>query len=119
MKQAEILKNRLMQLVDEANTSPEINIQFNQQRVVKEHMSITGGNGRLYITPSVDGYDISLSGISIEKKMYAFMRDLCGKECDGYKQLNKKIGKENQPFWRVSDFKIVATAIYQYAKTKK
>jgi hypothetical protein len=119
MKNIEVLKNRLLQLEAEVNSNGEIKIQFHQQSVQKKHMCFLGGNGRLWVSPSSDGYDITLSGKSLENQMYTFMRNLCGKECDGYKQTNAKIGKNDAPFWRVNDFKLVKDAVLHYAETKK
>ena len=78
-------------------------------------MSFSGGNGRIWITPSLDGYDISLSGASLQKQMYPFMKDRVGRDCDGFKQRNKDL--KNQPFWRVSDFELVRQAVIHYADT--
>jgi hypothetical protein len=49
--------------------------------------------------------------------MYPFMRDLCGRECDGYKQTNARLGKKDNPFWRVNDFELVKKAVFRYAST--
>lgn len=76
-------------------------------------MSFIGGNGRIGIQPFHSEYDVSLSGKSVEKQMYKFMCDLCGKNPNGYKQT-----KSRQPFWRVADFKLVEKAVYHYAKTR-
>ena len=116
MKHTEILKNKLIQLADEVNSEIGSNIKFNQQKIKKENMSFSGGNGRIWIPPFHDQYDICLSGKSIEKQMYGFMQNLCGKEHDGYKQTKPE---PHVPFWRVSDFKIVKKAVYHYAKTRK
>jgi hypothetical protein len=90
------------------------NIKFEQQPVKEANMSFTGGNGRIRIEPFHSEYDISLYGKSIEKQMYQFMCDLCGKR-EGYKQTKPE---SRQPFWRVTDFKLVEKAVYHYAKTK-
>ena len=98
-------KKQLQQLVDFVNSqSPDKRVKFHQQDKIKKHMSIKKGkriDGRLCIQPTSNGYDIALSGKSLEKEMYGFMRDLCQSECSGYKQPNKKIGKLDFPFWRV------------------
>jgi hypothetical protein len=112
MKNTEALKNKLLQLQSEVNANPLHNIEFKQQKKDKKNMSFVGGNGRIYIQPFHSEYDISLSGISIEKQMYQFMCDLCGKR-EGYKH------KPRQAFWRVTDFKLVEKAVYHYAKTQK
>jgi hypothetical protein len=110
MKNTEILKNKLLQLQSEVNINPLHNIKFEQQEAKKENMGFIGGNGKIYIQPFHSEYDISLSGKSIEKQMYQFMCDLCGKR-EGYKH------KSRQAFWRVTDFKLVEKAVYHYAKT--
>ena len=116
----EIVKNQLERLVNSINsTQGDLRIKFNQQVKQTKNMSLTGGNGRLYVQPSTEGYDISLSGKSLENGMYGFMSGLCKKECDGYKQLNERLGKKDQPFWRVDDFNIVREAALHYAKTRK
>jgi len=112
----EIAKKQLQKLIDIVNSlSPENHVEFNQQDITKRNMSIVGGNGRLTIQPTLKGYDIGLSGKSIQKDMYEFMRDLCKSECTGYKQTNKTIGKQDLPFWRVDDFNLVCKAVYKYA----
>ena len=116
----DILKSLLEKLVDSINSDQgNLKIRFNQQVKQTKNMSLTGGNGRLYVQPAIDGYDISLSGKSLENEMYGFMRSLCNKDCDGYKQLNKRLGKKDQPFWRVEDFNMVRESAYHYAKTRR
>lgn len=116
----EFVSTQLKKLVDEINSSnSNFKIKFNRQLKQTKNMSLSGANGRLYVQPSLTGYDISLAGQSIQELMYPFMRDLCGKECDGYKQLNSKLGKKNNPFWRVVDFALVKKAAYHYAATSK
>jgi hypothetical protein len=115
MKNIEILKNKLIQLESEVNINPLHNIEFHNNQVKKENMSFTGGNGRIWIQPFHREYDISLSGKSIEKHMYRFMCDLCGKNHNGYKQTKPE---PHAPFWRITDFKLVEKAVYHYAKIK-
>jgi len=86
MKCTEVLKKNLIHLADEVNTEIGSNIKFNQQRKKKGNMSFSGANGRIWINPFHEQYDISLSGKSIEKQMYDFMCNLCGKGSDGFKQ---------------------------------
>ena len=116
-KRIENLRDRLAALEQEINSSGQYNIQLHQQNVHKHHLSFSGGNGRIWISPKAEGYDISLSGKSLERQMYPFMRDLCGRECDGYKQTNERLGKKDNPFWRVSDFELVKKAVFRYAST--
>ncbi len=118
MKVGEV-KVQLIALEAEVNSQLDsgfVRIKFQQQLEKDANMSFIGGNGRIYIQPSALGYDISLSGKSLEKEMYSFMHKLCGQECTDYKQKNKSKGKKDQPFWRVDDFEIVKKAVYQYAR---
>ncbi|SFK48836.1 hypothetical protein SAMN04488079_11274 [Methylophaga sulfidovorans] len=116
----DIVCKQLEKLVDEINASnSNYKIKFNRQVKQTKNMSLSGANGRLGVQPSSVGYDISLSGKSIQKQMYSFMKELCNKECDGYKQLNTKLGKKDQPYWRVSDFSVVKKAAYNYATTSE
>lgn len=118
MKQ-KILKNELLEFIHAINTSSgDPKLVFNQQDVVRENMSISGCNGRIWISPSSEGYDVSLSGISLEREMYGYMRALFGHECTGYKQRNANKGFKRQPFWRTSDFHKVESVIERYAKTR-
>ena len=110
----EDLRKRLLALQNEINAATA-RIQLHQQSVIRANMSFSGGNGRIWITPSLDGYDISLSGASLQKQMYPFMKDRVGRDCDGFKQRNKDL--KNQPFWRVSDFDLVRQAVIHYADT--
>jgi len=103
-------------LEEEINFNTGCNIKFNQQKKIKEHMSFTGGNGRIGISPSLDKYDITLSGQSLEKQMYSFMSNLCGKENDGHKQTKPE---PHAPYWRISDFELVKNAVSYYSKTRK
>jgi hypothetical protein len=79
-------------------------------------MSFSGGNGRIWVSPFHEQYDICLSGKSIEKQMYSYRRDLCKKNNDGFKQT---MPEPHAPFWRVSNFELVRKAVHHYAKTKK
>lgn len=117
-KRIEDLKSRLAALEREINSSGQYNIQLHQQNVHKHHLSFSGGNGRIWISPNSEGYDISLSGKSLASQMYPFMRDVCGRECDGYKQTNERLGKKDNPFWRVNDFALVSASVHHYARTK-
>ncbi len=116
MKHTEILKRKLIQLSDEINSNFGCEIMFHQQNVKKENMSFSGGNGRIRISPFHEKYDICLRGKSLEKQMYRFMRILCGRKHDSYKQTKPD---PHAPFWRVSDFELVKKAVYHYAKTRK
>ncbi len=115
------IKERLTELVNEVNLSklPKTGeLAFHQQRVTTGNISVylTQGCGRIYIQPSSSGCDVSLSGQVIEGEMYPFMHELFGKECDGFKQRNRKKGWAKQPFWRTADFGKVREAIRYYAR---
>ncbi len=116
MNHTDALKKKLTQLAEEINSNQKSNIKFNQQKITKENMSFSGCNGRIWIAPFHDQYDICLSGKSIEKQMYGFMCNLCSKNQDGYKQTKPE---SHAPFWRVSEFELVKKAVYNYAKSKK
>jgi hypothetical protein len=114
------IKVRLNGLIKEINTDklPKAGeLAFHQQRVATGNMSIylTHGTGRIYVQPKSVGCDICLSGKVIEGEMYPFMRKLFGKECDGFKQRNKNLGKTAVPFWRTEDFRKLEEAIHFYA----
>jgi hypothetical protein len=119
MNRTDILLAQLRTLEAEINAAGPFVLKLNQQKVTKENMSFSGGNGRIALQPCSDGYDISLSGKSLEAEMTPFMEHLCGRACDGFKQTNKSIGKADQPFWRVKDFQFVVQAVNYYAKTRK
>ena len=109
----ETTKERLLQLNEEINLlSLTKNIQFHQQTVVKKHMALKGANGTLWIVPNQSSYDICLSGKLLVAEMTTFMRQLCGKDCSGYKQ-TKPI--PHLPFWRVEDYQIVRKAVFRFA----
>jgi hypothetical protein len=117
MNHIEILKTKLLHLEKEINSRKDCNIiTFDQQSRTAKHMSFIGGNGRINITPCSGGYDIALSGQSLEKQMYHFMQKLCGRKNDGYKQTKPL---PHVPFWRVDNFELVKTAVLHYAKTRK
>ena len=116
----DVIKDQLEELVDSINSRlSSTRIEFNQQPKTKGNMSITGCNGRMFVQPSVEGYDVSLSGKSLENEMHDFLCKLFGKECDGYKQTNTRLGKKSQPFWRVSDFQQVVEAVYRYTMSHR
>jgi predicted HNH restriction endonuclease len=107
---------KLNKLKDEINSSNGYyKLEVKQQNRKNENIGLSGANGHLGVAPIKDGYRISLCGKSLENKMYIFMRDLLGKECDGYGQRNARLGKKDQPFWKTSDFEKVRSAAYYYA----
>ena len=113
--QTDILKTKLELLQAELVASGAKNIQLNQQAIKKANLSFSGGDGRIYIQPSSVGYDISLSGQSLQKAMFGFMTDLCGGNPDGYKQTKPA---PHAPFWRVSNFALVEKAVRRYSQTR-
>ena len=77
---------------------------------------LTHGIGRIYVQLSSLGCNVSLYGKMIEGEMSTFMQKLFGKKCDGFKQLNRNKGKEDQPFWKTPDFSKLKEAICYYAR---
>ncbi|MGV0035200.1 MAG: hypothetical protein ACNYPE_09610 [Candidatus Azotimanducaceae bacterium WSBS_2022_MAG_OTU7] len=113
-----VLKSQLKKIVDDINAgNSSSRVEFKQQRKTTANMSVTGGNGRIYIQPSSIGYDVSLSGQSLERQMCSYMINLFGKNCDGYKQRNATQGFKRQPFWRTDDLSKVRKAIFHYASS--
>jgi len=120
MSKVDILKYKLLELVNEINKKEkDIKLMFNQQDVKVENMSVSGANGRLYVFPISTDYDVSLSGESLELSAYAAMQELFGKEHDGFKQPNSNTGIFTQPYWRTDNFELVKKAVYIYSKTTK
>ena len=118
------LKLKIDILVEEINSLSAQNLVYpDQQKIVKENITIRGEKGThfyrtsLYIQPhkSSNKIDICLHGKLLEKEMYKFVSDLCGKQCDGYKQPN-----DRAPYWRIGidDFHVVKEVAYQYAGLK-
>ncbi len=119
MKQVEILYSLLDKIVSDLNASPTFQLTLHQQDVVKKHMSVSGANGRLWVSPSKGGYDISLSGLSLENALTGALISYFGREADGYKQKNSNKGFNRQPFWRTRDFNDVKIVCEMYARTEK
>jgi hypothetical protein len=118
VNQTERLAAQLKTLESELHTKGIAHIKFNQQKVAKDNMSFSGASGRIWIQPVAGGYDISLSGKALTAEMSSDMQALCGASCNGYKQTNKRLGKMDQPYWRVDEFRIVKAAVERYAKTR-
>lgn len=118
MNRTKMVHGQLQNLVERLNKDLGVNLQLNQQKVTKEHMSISGANGRLWISPTQDGYDVSLSGKSLEKQMVPTLERFFNRQRDGYKQANSNTGIYTQPYWRTNDFKDVEQVAALYAKTK-
>jgi len=68
---------------------------------------VSGGDGRIWVTVTTKGYDVSISGATLEYELYNYMRLLCGRDCDGYKKSSGDSKNPRQPFWRVADFSYV------------
>ncbi|GGB01009.1 hypothetical protein [Agarivorans gilvus] len=118
MNKVEVVYSLLEKVVSELNRQAVV-ITLNQQVKTKKHMSLSGANGRLWISPSQYGYDVSLSGLSLEKQLEPTLTSYFGRECDGYKQLNGNKGFKRQPFWRTDNFRDVEVVCEMYAKTGK
>lgn len=111
---AETVKQEVENLAGEINAALQQDIFFaDQQKVSKKNISLVGGNGRLYIRPAKGGYHVSLSGKSLVQRMYPFMAELIGRDCDGYCHPDNV-----QPFWNVPDYTKVQAAAYFYAEAK-
>ena len=120
MDRVERLKRRLIALRDEINAHHgSEKVAFNQQDAEKANMSFSGCNGRIWIQPAPERYDVSLSGKSLEAQLTEPFNRLFGKPFDGYKQPNANKGTYTQPYWRTSDFELVRQAAFKYADTRK
>ena len=90
-------------------------VEFCQNPKTKRNMGVKGCNGTLWIHFHKEYYDISLSGQSLTKDMKGFMETTFGRK-KGNKQSRPE--PSHQPFWRVTEFKSVAIAVYRYAGLK-
>ena len=119
MMNIDTLKKQLECIVTVVNLSlPKDAIKFHQQSSNKKNMGVVGNIGTLWVQPTKKGFDVSLSGKDLEAKMYKYMRNLCKKDCDGYKQKNSRIHKKDQPFWSTADIELVINAVFHYARLK-
>jgi predicted HNH restriction endonuclease len=108
-----ITKKKLIDLVVKINEQhPSIGLAYHQQDVTKKNMCVEGCNGKMWIEPMSNWYDISLSGQSLTLEMTGYMKQEFG-EKTGNKQ--SKPEPSHQPFWRVDDFKLVEKAVFRYA----
>ena len=113
---ADILKSQLEQLVDKINLSLGCEkLSVHQQPATEARLSVLGGNGRLCINPTSEGYKIGLSGIPLTNEMYGFMREITGKPHDIY----EFPADERLPKWKVENFSIIEKAVHRYAQTTK
>lgn len=108
-----ITKKKLKDLVAKINAQhPAIGLAYHQQDVSKKNMCVEGCNGKIWIEPMSNWYDISLSGQSLTLEMTSYMNQEFG-EKTGNKQ--SKPEPSHQPFWRVDDFELVEKAVFRYA----
>ena len=93
------------------------NLAVEQQKKIRQHLSVTGRDVRLCVRPNAAGdrWDVSLSGKSLTERMTPFMKELCKSDRDGFKQTRPA---PHQPFWRIKQFEHVVAAVKEYAKTK-
>jgi len=114
------LKEKLIKLVNKINKKNQKHkISFHQQNKLIKKMSLYGANGRLGIHLTKFGYDLTLSGKSLEKTFSSKLKKHFKRECDGYKQRNNKISQKKEPFWRTEKFDDVKKVAKLYAKTSK
>ncbi len=112
------IRNHIKHVIENINTQRgDVKLSFAQQKKKTENMSIVGGNGRLRIKPTANGFDMSLAGKSLEREMYPFMNQLFGRNHDGYKQRNKNKGTKSAPFWKTNDLSTIELAAVEYSKT--
>ncbi|EOI8049959.1 histidine kinase [Vibrio parahaemolyticus] len=86
MNQADMVYNLLSGVVADLNSSFGCSLALHQQKITKKHISVSGANGRLWVSPSIGGYDISVSGKSLEKELVPTLTSYFGRCADGYKQ---------------------------------
>ncbi|KNH52092.1 histidine kinase [Vibrio cholerae] len=86
MNQVDILYSLLNDVVSDINHRFRSSLVLNQQKVTKKHISLSGANGRLWISPSIGGYDVSVSGKSLENELVPTLTSYFGRGPDGYKQ---------------------------------
>ncbi len=114
------LKSILKTNIEEINRNLGSNrLTFHQQKVTTKNMSVSGFNGRIWFNPVSDGFDISLSGKSLENQLSNKISALAGRDCDGFKQVNSNKGIKKQPYWRFSDPKYIRIVLNEYIKTSK
>ncbi|MEZ8820350.1 MULTISPECIES: histidine kinase [unclassified Vibrio] len=117
MNQVEVLYALMNRIVSDLNKRLPVSLVLHQQQITTKNISLSGANGRVWVSPCQGGYDISISGISLENDMTARLTSYFGRNPDGYKQRNATRGFERQPFWRTSNFLNVEVVCEMYAKT--
>ena len=114
----DIIRGHVKRVINDINTQRgDLKLGFERQDVKTENMSIVGGNGRLRVKATAAGFDLSLAGMSLEREMYPFMKQLFGRSHDGYKQTNKNEGTESSPFWKTDDLSKLELAAIKYSRT--
>ncbi|MUJ26331.1 histidine kinase [Aliivibrio fischeri] len=119
MSETDNVYRLLKSIVESLNYSSDSTIVLNQQLVNKSNMSLSGANGRLWVSPALGGFDISISGLSLEKELSPKLEKYFDRLPDGYKQKNSRKGFLKQPFWRVKTSKEVEEVCIMYSKTIK
>ncbi|OCH23938.1 hypothetical protein [Aliivibrio sp. 1S128] len=119
MSETDNVYRLLKSIVERLNTSSGTAIVLNQQLVTKSNMSLSGANGRLWISPALDGFDLSISGLSLEKELSPKLEKYFNRLPDGHKQKNSNKGFLKQPFWRVNTSKEVEDVCIMYSATMK
>lgn len=117
LKEVEVLYSLLAKEVESLNSRFSKTLILNQQDKVKKHISLSGANGRLWVSPSTGGYDVSVSGISLERTLLPVLTAYFNREPDGYKQKNSNKGLLRQPYWRTNNFGDVQYACGLYANS--
>ncbi|UKA12896.1 hypothetical protein [Photobacterium damselae] len=113
MNKIEILRKQLRKIIVEVNTEYNSNLIQDQQDEIKNNQSILKRGtriGRVWIHTSSRGYDISISGQSLEPKLRPAMVKIFGHESIGFKQSKK------QAFWSTEDLEQINQVIIEYAK---
>jgi hypothetical protein len=106
MNAINLLAGKLQRLEAELQAKGHARLKFNQQRKTRANMSFSGGNGRLWIQPVAGCYDLSLPGHGKNLR-----------QASRWLQANhRRIGKQDQPFWRVENFDLVREAVEKYAR---
>ena len=109
----DVAKKMLERLRDEIEQSTGKVLTMTQQTVARKNMCFKGGNGRIWIQPTNDYWDVSLSGQSVEAELTPVFQKLFGRVNDGFKQTRPIL---MQPFWRTTDFRQVKEAALLFPK---
>lgn len=112
----DVAKKMLERLRAEIEQTTGKALTVTQQDVSRKNMSFKGANGRIWIEPNNDYWDVSPSGQSVESQLAPEFQKLFGRVNDGFKQ-TRPIPR--QPFWRTTEFQQVKEAALLYSKTEK